>query len=61
MRDKQGRFLPTKHNTQHLRKVVGELMDQGKTPTEIAKILMMDHDVGLYYSVRLIQEAKAAR
>ena len=57
-RDGGGRYLPTKHNTKLLKAKVDVWMTQGLDDTEIAKKLMMDHDVKLYYAVKLIQIAK---
>ena len=60
-RGADGKYAPVRHNTPFLKLLVREMMDKGKDDTEIAKILMMDYEVKLYYSVRLIQEAKRER
>lgn len=51
-------YLPSKYPTPELKlKVTGKLL-AGISDTEIAKWLMMDEDVALYMSVKLIQQCK---
>lgn len=57
-RNEDGKYIPTKHPTPELKRLVKQWMSEGVDDTEIAKRLMIDHDVKLYYAVRLIQKTK---